>query len=255
MLCLKRWLPILALFSLIASPVLADELLAFKGGYLKLNPDGEFSVSGGGVDGTPVDMDDDLGFDDSEDYFLEAALQLGSFRLFVAYLPISFSGDGVLTQNVEFNGETFVAGSQVDSDVDIDLYQAGLAWYLINLDDLPVRLQFGPELSVIYVNADLKMKEDVLGLNESESVGAAVPTIGLRGRLALGDYLGVTSRVGYLSYDGNSFLDVDAQVELSPLPLVGVFAGYRYLDIDVDESGVMIDATFDGPYAGALIRF
>jgi hypothetical protein len=161
----------------------------------------------------------------------------------------------VLTQNVEFNGETFVAGSQVDSDVDIDLYQVGLAWYLVNLDDLPVRLQLGPELSVIYVNADLKMKEDVLGLNESESVGAAVPTIGLRGRLALGDYLGVTSRVGYLSYDGNSFLDAEAQVELSPLPLVGVFAGYRYLDIDVDESGVMIDATFDGPYAGALIRF
>ena len=55
--------------------------------------------------------------------------------------------------------------------------------------------------------------------------------------------------------DGNSFLDVDGQIEFSPIPLVGIFAGYRYLDLEVDESGVFIDATLDGPYAGALVRF
>ncbi|NIQ09668.1 MAG: hypothetical protein GWO23_08290, partial [Gammaproteobacteria bacterium] len=53
----------------------------------------------------------------------------------------------------------------------------------------------------------------------------------------------------------NSYMDVDAQVEFSPLPLVGVYAGYRYLDIDVNESDVFIDATFSGPYAGAMVRF
>lgn len=255
MLPLKRLLPLLAMFSLIASPVLADEMFALKGGYLKLRPKGNFSVSSGGVKGTSVDMDDDLGFDDSENYLVEGAMKFGSFRIFAAYMPVKFSGDGVLSQNINFNGETFIAGSQVDSDVDIKFYQAGLAWYLINLDDQPVRLQLGPELTAIYIDADLKMQENTYGLQESASAGAPVATIGLRGRVAMGDYVGVAGRVGYLDFKDNSFLDADVQVELSPLPMVGIFAGYRYLDVDVDESDVVINATFDGPYAGAMIRF
>jgi len=174
--------------------------------------------------------------------------------LFAGYLPINFSGDGVLTEAVDFNGETFVANSHVESDVDIDIYEAGLAWYLVNVDDLPVRIQLGPELAVKYVDASVEMR-DSNGLSESESVKVPLPTVGLRGRVAVADFLGVVGRVGYMEYQDNSFFDVDAQVEFSPIPLVGLFAGYRYLDVDIDEDDVLIDASFKGPYAGALIRF
>jgi hypothetical protein len=255
MLSPKRLLPLVTVFCLIAGPALADELFAIKGGYLKLRPKGDFAVSGGGLKGTNVDMDDDLGLDDSENYLVEGAMKFGSFRIFAAYMPVKFSGDGELTQNINFNGETFIAGSQVDSDVDMKLYQAGLAWYLVDVDDLPVRLQLGPELTAIYIDADLKMQEASYDLQESASAGVPVATLGLRGRLALADYLGVVGRVGYLNFKNNSFLDADVQVELSPLPMIGLFVGYRYLDVDVDESDVKINATFDGPYAGAMIRF
>jgi hypothetical protein len=253
---MNRYLVLFAIImmSLVASPVLADELFSIKGGYLKLQPDGKFAVSSGGVKGSSVDMDD-LGFDDSENFLVEAALKFGSFRLYAAYMPVSFSGDEVLTQDINFNGETYIAGSKVDSDLDIDIYQAGLAWYLINVDDLPIRLQLGPELSALYIKADAKMKEDVYGLNESDSINVPLATIGLRGRIALGDYMGVAGRVGYLGYNGNTFIDADAQVDFSPVPMLGLFAGYRYLDIDIDESGLMIDATFTGPFAGAMVRF
>ena len=32
-------------------------------------------------------------------------------------------------------------------------------------------------------------------------------------------------------------------------------AEQRYLDLEIDESGLFIDATLDGPYAGVLARF
>ncbi len=252
---IKKLLLAITLLGLSVTPVCADELFSLKAGYLQLNPDGEFAVTSGDFVGTTVDMDDDLDFDDSEDMYLEAGLQMGSFRLFASYIPIGFSGDGVLTEDIVFKGETFVAGSQVKSDVDLDIYEAGLAWYLINFDDLPVRVQLGPEVAVKYVDASLDMKEAQTGISESESIGVPVPTIGLRGRVALADMLGVVARAGYLEYDDNSFLDVDAQIEFSPLPLVGLFAGYRYLDVDVDEDDVLIDATFDGPYGGLFVRF
>jgi outer membrane protein len=243
------------LFGLTVAPVCADELFSFKASYQKLNPDGDFAVSSDSLPGTSIDLDDDLGYDDSEDYYLEAALQLGSFRLFAAYQPINFSGDGVLAETVDFNGETFVAGSHVESDIDIDIYEAGLAWYLVNVDDLPVRVQLGPEVAVKYIDASIDLADTFTGVSESESVKAPVPTVGLRGRVAVADLVGVVGRVGYLDYSGNSFLDVDAQVEFSPVPMVGVFAGYRYLDIDIDEDDVIIDASFDGPYVGAMVRF
>ena len=255
MLAIKRLLGLFALISLLASPAFADELFSFKTGYLALSPSGDVAVSGGGLTGTVVDVEDDLAVEDSEDYFAEAALQLGAFRLFAAYLPISFSGDNVLTQNVNFNGETFVQGSRVESDVNIDIYEAGLAWFLVNIDDLPVRIQFGPEMAVKYIDARVELQENLSGMNESESVGVPVPTLGARARVSIADYLSVVGRVGYLKYSGSSFMDVDAQVELSPIPLVGLFAGYRYLDIDVDDNDVLINATFAGPYAGALVRF
>lgn len=255
MLAIKRILAITALLSLLVSTAFADETLSFKGGYLSLSPDGEIAVSSSGVSGTSLDLEDDLGVDDSDDFFLEAALQLGSFRLFAAYLPINFSGDSVLAEDIAFNGETFVQGSRVESEVDIDIYEAGLAWFLVNMDDMPVRIQLGPEVAVKYVDTHVEMQDSDLGLSESEDFGVPIPTVGVRGRLAFADLLGVVGRAGYAEYNDNSFMDIDAQVEFSPLPLVGLFAGYRYLDVDIDESDVLIDATFSGPYAGALVRF
>ena len=253
--CMKRLFSLIALISLLGSPAFADETFSLRTGYLALNPSGTIAVSGGGLTGTVVDVEDDLGVDESGDSFAEAALQLGAFRLFAAYLPIRFSGNSVLNRDISFNGETFVLGSRVESDMNIDIYEAGLAWFMVDVDDMPVRIQLGPEMSVKYIDARVELQENLFGLNESESVGVPVPALGARGRVSFADFLSLVGRVGYLKYSGSSFLDVDAQVELSPLPLVGLFAGYRYLDIDVDDNDVLIDATFAGPYAGALVRF
>lgn len=245
----------LALLIFLVSPALADELFSLKAGYYSLSPEGDTAVSGNGISGIKVDLDQDLALDDSDEIFIEAALQLGDFRLFSGYLPINFSGASILTKDVDFNGETFVIGSHVETDIQIDIYEAGLAWFAVNVDDMPVRIQLGPEVAVKYVDASLKMQDDPLSLAESESLAVAIPSAGVRLRVGIADYLGVIGRVGYIEYNDNMFMDVDAQIEFSPLPLVGVYAGYRYLDIDVNESDVLIDATFSGPYAGALVRF
>lgn len=250
-----RFTLVVALLGLFVMPVSADELMAVKAGYYSLNPEGNVSVSGGGVSGDAADFDGDLAIDESDGFFAEAALQLGSFRLFAAYLPISFSGDSVLSGDIKFKGVTFVEGHRIQSDVDIDIYEAGLTWYLVNLDDLPLRIQIGPEVAIKYVDTRIELQDRTADFRESDSIGAPIPSMGARVRVGFADYLGVTGRVGTLKYNGNSFLDVDAQVELSPLPLVGIFAGYRYLDLDVNEGDVIVDARFSGPYAGAMVRF
>jgi len=246
----KRVTIFAALLGFLTSPVLADEIVSLKGGYYKLEPSGDV-----GVGGDVVDIENDLGINGDDGFFAEIALQLGDFRLFTSYLPISFSGSSVLSMDFDFNGETFFAGRRIDSDLDIDIYEAGLAWFLVNTDDLPLRIQVGPEVAVKYIDTRIEMKDKGLDMQESESAGVPIPALGARARIAVADYFGVVGRVGYLKYKGNSLTDVDVQVEYSPIPMIGLFAGYRYLDMDIDENDLLLDANFSGPHAGALIRF
>jgi len=255
---MKKFAPLLIAFSLaLFSPLpsWADEMVSLKVGYQTLSPSGNFTGSENGI-GTSVDIEDDLDMDDNEDVTAEAALQLGSFRLSAGYLPIKFSGTGSLGQGFIFNGQPFLPGTTVKGDIDVDLYDVGLTWYLINFDDLPVRLQLGPEICAKIVDGSVSVESKTFpGLKEDVSGTAAAPTIGARARVGFSDFVALVGRVGYIEYDDNTFLDADGQIEFSPIPLVGIYGGYRYLDIDIDESDLVLDATFEGPYAGAFVRF
>jgi len=251
----KSFLLLLVMALLLPLQARADELVSLKVGYQKLSPSGNFTGSENGI-GTSVDIEDDLDMDDSEDPTAEVALQLGSFRLAAGYLPLKFTGTGELSDGFIFNGKPFLPGTSVKGDIDVDLYDIGLTWYLINFDDLPVRLQLGPEICAKIVDGSVSVESRTFpGLKEEVSGTAAAPTIGARARVGIADFVALVGRVGYIEYDDNTFLDADGQIEFSPIPLVGIYGGYRYLDIDIDESDLILDATFEGPYAGAFVRF
>lgn len=245
----------LTLLSSIASPALADEMVALKAGYLLLTPEGTFSVDGHGFSGTDIDLENDLGVDDSKGIYLDAALQLANFRLGATYTPLSFAGSGQIDRTIIFNGQEYPVGTNVKSDLDIDMIDAGLTMYLLNFDDLPVRIQLGPEIGVKYFNGDASLNDTTLGIEESEDLTFIVPQVGGRARIAFADFVGVTGHAYYMRYSDNQVLDGEVQVEFSPLPLLGLFAGYRYFDLKIEESDIEIDVKFSGPFGGVLARF
>ena len=251
-----RKLPLLCFALLLALPLgaAADEMVSLKVGYQSLTPKGQFA-SREGVVNTVIDLENDFGFDEEAELIAEAAVQFGDFRLSAGYMPLNYSGTSTLTRQIVFNGQPFNINEQATGSLDVDLFDLGLTWYLINTDDLPVRLQVGPELSVKVFDGDASIVSQTTGLSESVSGTAPVPTLGLRARVGLGDMLSLVGRVGYVEYNDNSFLDADGQVEFSPIPMFGIYAGYRYLDLEVDEGDLFVDATFDGPYGGLLVRF
>lgn len=252
-----KWkaLPLLALLLLYSGNLYADELISLKAGYQVLSPEGTIAGTINGV-GEKVDVQDDLDLKDSEEFTGEIALTWGNSRLSLNYLPIDFSGTGTLSKAIEINGQVFNANTTVQSDLTIDLYDFGYTYFLLNFDDTPVRFQLGPELGVKIADADFSVKDTgVTHESESESVIAPIPTIGARARIAFSDFLGITGRIGYMEYDGNHFMDAEAQVEFSPVPLVGLYAGYRYFDLKIDEDKLYVETEISGPFAGALIRF
>lgn len=239
---------------LLFSNLSADEIISVKLGYQVLEAEGSIA---GRVNGTgqSVDVERDLNLDDSEGVTAEVALHLGDSRLSLNYLPVEFSGTGTLTLNGTFNGQAFSTNDSVQTDLDINIYDFGYTYYLINIDDLPARIQIGPELAVKYIEADIRFNDITQGFVETESVSAPIPTIGGRARIAISDYVGITGRIGYLEFDDNSFMDAEAQIEFSPLPLVGIYAGYRYFELKIDEDDAFVDTKFSGIFGGIMARF
>jgi len=255
---MKRFILSFLFVAILSFPALAaeaDEIITLKPAFITLNPSGQFGATASGVQGTRMDVDTTLGLGRNYGGMVEAALLLGNFRLAASYLPLRFSGESTLGKSVNFNGRTFTAGSSVKSNLHADVLDIGLTYYIANFDDLPTRLQVGVEMAVKTIFADVKLSSAALGISESQGATVPIPTVGLQGRIALADFLGLVVRAGGLAYSGNHFIDSEAQIEFSPLPLVGLHAGYRYIDLQVDRSGVFVDSTFSGPFLGAFIRF
>ena len=231
----------------LTTPLLADEIVSIKIGYQWLEASGDFAGDGG----DKIDIDD-LDYDKSEKITAEVALQLGNSRLTLSYMPLDFSGNNA-DVDFTFNGETF-SGS-VDSKIKVKIYEAAYTYYLLNFDDLPTRFQLGIEAAVKYVDGKVSVDSNDADISEEVKGSLPIPTIGLRSRIAFGDYVGITGRAGYVEYSGNHYLDAEAQIEFSPVPMIGIFGGYRYLDVDFDESDLYLNATFKGAFAGAFLRF
>ena len=235
-----------------ASVARADETVSVKLGYQDMALSGQFAGVVGGV-GNTIDVKNDLSFKRSDNITGELALQLGDERLSFGYLPLDFKGSGTLARNISYNGQTYAAGTAVTSRIKATIYDFAVTHYLINMNDMPTRFQLGIEPAVKIVHAESSLT--AAGATNQVSASVPIPTMGLRARVALADFVGIVGRVGYMAYANNHFLDADGQIEFSPVPLLGIYAGYRRLDVKIDSSGTYVSLQMAGPYAGAFFRF
>ena len=242
----------------------ADATIAVRGEYWFMNLSGDVAVSGDAGDATNLSLDDStdgLGLDGDNTIGFSAMLNLGPFFVFGRYIPINLDGSGHSTTTVNFGDFTFDADATLDSSLDIKMYDAGLGIHVLNFDDLPVRVQLGLLAEVKLLDGSVEATGAVTAAGttttetSSQDFTLPIPMVGARLNLGLADFLAVNVQGAAIAYSGDHLYDVEGRVEFSPLPFVGISGGYRYLNITVDESDVNIDATFDGPFIEAFVRF
>ena len=237
-----------------ATAAWADETISLKVGYANLNPSGSFA-SDNSAASTHLQVDSGLAMQNNSGLTLEGALQFGDHRISLNILPISVSGSKVLSSAITFGGKTYAAGTRVDSSFKDTMFDLGYTYYFINMDDLPSRLQLGAEITLKLNRVKSSISSGAVG-SVGKSVSIPIPTIGLRGRVALADFVGLVGRIGYASIGKRgSYLDVDSQVEFSLLPLVGGYAGVHYIRLKTNTSSAYADIRFAGPYLGVMARF
>jgi hypothetical protein len=114
-------------------------------------------------------------------------------------------------------------------------------------------------LEVKYFDIDAKLEAPnvVPAIDESESLDAPVPTVGLAFQLGLpfllnfgGEVTGITAgRYGYL-------VDAEAAINFNPLPLFTLSGGYRYFKLKAeDDDDFELDFDLQGPFLTLRVGF
>jgi len=260
---------LLAALLCLAVPTLAtaDEMVGARVEYWSMDLTGDLGVSSGDFQlpsSSLTDTNNGLGLDSDNPVGASAWLNLGPFFIFGRYTPIDITGTGTITDLSGFKLKGLpLANGTLDTSLNFNMYDAGLGLNVLNLDDLPVRVQVGllVQVKVLDGSIDATGSTNVPGTTtlvsttDSNNFTLPIPMVGGHIKLGLADFLSVGVQGAGIVYNGDHLYDVDARVELSPVPFVGVSAGYRIMDVAIDESDVNLKATFKGPFVEAFIRF
>jgi hypothetical protein len=240
---------------LIVSPVLAqDPVVEFEGHYWFTNLSAETRATAAGK-GTDIDLKSDLGIADKN-------FPSGRFNIFISpkhrlrltYTPISYNTDSNINKTVEFQGETYAANTRVITDLKLQYLRFGWAYQFVNLEG--GKFKFGTLLEVKGVWGDVSLAAPNLGIDNSWSFTAWLPTLGLAMDINPTPYLNIFAEFsGLPAGQYGTIWEVEAGVKFIPFKNFSISGGYRLVDIEAHNDPDFARVKLGGPYIGLSLRF
>jgi len=247
---------------LIAGSALATSAFALEAGvrgiYWGSAISGNVQTITNGVSGTDLDVKSDLGMNDENIFNGEVFLKAGNFTFRVAYTPLKFTGSAVLSQSVDFDGNTFPAGTPVSSKLETKMVDGDVQWDLMNPDLGVVSVNLGIFLRLKYVDGSVEISSNnpVLPISATQDFRLPIPELGAAAGIGfLKNIVRADARVCGMAYSGNHLYEGDAFLSVIPFPFLRLQGGYRYIDLKADESDIKATLKIKGPYAGIQVAF
>ncbi len=251
---------LVVLVFMIFTPCLA---LAQKGPTLELEgrywiPDlsGKVKASETFVD-TKIDLKRDLGINDENFPEVRLTWHTGpKSRIRVAYTQAGFDGDETLSRSFEFEGQSFTAGTRVETDVKVRYLRIGWIWQFIDIGKGAVKLGTLLEGKGFWGRASLEAPDLSLPIQELEKFLLVLPTIGAALDINPHRMLNIFGEVSGLTAGSYGYVyDAEAGIKLIPVKFLSIVAGYRIFEIKATHSHDSARLRFHGPFAGATLRF
>lgn len=246
--------------SIFATPAEAgknqDEGFSVEASYF--NPGLTFAVKSssiGYINGGSVDFKNDLGLVDKS--FMDYRIHFGDgFR--VSYMNIGYGGTGTLTQQLDYQGNTYSQSTVVNSNLDLKYARVTFI--------KPITQFFGMTTKLLLDIKGFDINAQVTGIDSTthtiqtaeKKFRGVIPTVGFAIDNQLGDNLKIFTEVTGLPlgkyghfYDGEIGLKYEAPNNIS------IAAGYRSFDLNVKDPSNGDHAQFKmaGPFANAEYKF
>jgi len=224
------------------------------------NPSGWIQYPANSTNANKIDLDSDLNLDTKSEVYIRAKIEhpiplIPNIR--VAYTQVNSSGDAVSTKNFEFGNETFTVDSTITTDAQLDSLDATLYYEIIDIGfdaDLGITFRYIDGITDLYATGGGLVSP----VHQRSNISAIVPMIygNVRIPLPFLDNFSVGAEGNFITYDGNTVYDLQADVRYEFFMGLGVEAGIRvqkYKLDDIDDTSSDID--IKGFFIGAVWDF
>ena len=185
-------------------------------------------------------------------------------RLLFNYFSYDKDQRATLGNDLSYDDVTLPAGSFAKIETKFELASLVYDFAVVETDKISLGLQIGAEYAKL--ESILSAEAGEFGYRTSASEDGFAPVVGARFTAAPGEKWRVVVQAQYLDADWGDLGDykgdlsrANALVEYRITPAFGVFAGYDWFKLDVEQTGsdgvVGLDQRFKGPMAGVTLAF
>ena len=205
--------------------------------------------------GTALDMESDLGLEDSDDLWqLDARLRFSKrFALAASYFEIGRSAQSTLSTTVSFGDTSFPVSADAETQFDTDILTASLRFSFIHKE----WMEFAGSLGAYWMNVDSSITVQSLSLSESADVGAPLPLLGMDFRYNFIPKLALNVRARYFGVDiediDGSLTNFNIGLQYDVFDFFGIGLGYESFDFDVTSNNADFPGFLRLEYKGPKI--
>ena len=239
------------------SPALAqDETLSISVGVFVTDRDTKTRIDGETPgSGTPVEVENDLGFDKSDSVFrVDAYYRFNDkHRIDVSVFDLSRSASKQIEKEIDWNDTVYPVETTIESALDLSIYKLAYTWSLLRAE----RGYLGVTAGLYVADIGTLLSAEASALSSSGRVTAPLPVIGLRGQYDLGDKwtLRGSAEVFALEYGdySGSLYDVYAGIDYQLTRHVALGVGVNSVRINVGITKPSLDGDLIWRYDGGLL--
>ena len=246
-----------------SAQAISDKFWISGSGFLA-NVDTEVSSStvanpGGG---TVIDLEDDLGLDDSEllPAIYAGAKLGGGFVITGEYYSLSRDTTATISRTITVDDVTYPINASLTAGFATDIYRLTVGYSFVRNDTVEIGAAIGlhaTDLEFSISGQGSTGGAPVTVTTRRKDFLAPIPTVGLYGTFEVAPRVTINARADYLSlgiddYDG-AILNAQAAVSYRFSRNFGIGVGYRYVDYDLDVEKDTYVASFDYKFWGPSI--
>jgi len=253
-----QWMAIFfapALLFCFAMPIGAFEIGA-RGLYWLPSFKADIKVDSAGLVGNTLNLKDTLGVKDESFPSFEVFVGQGRHHLNVAYTPMAYSGSTSLARDITFYGRTFTAGSKVDTDLKLRMFDLEYRYTFLDFENLAVGFSFDAIGQVKYIDGEAKINAPAANIGAACKFHAPMLMVGLGAHVGLlRNLLEARVKATGMAYSNSYLYEALADLSLTPFPFLDIHAGYKMIRLKIDQGDVFLESEFAGPYIGLTVSF
>lgn len=217
-----------------------------------------------GQQGRPIDWEKNFGEGDVNRFRFDGFWRFADrHKLRALVFSTSRSGSRTFDDDITWGDQTFPASATINGEIKFSIYELAYEYAFMRRESYEVAASFG----LHYADFDATLGATVTGtggtadrrVEQTGSIGAPLPVVGLRGTWLLSrtlsvDVSGQFFSLTYGDIDGN-IQDYRVLLNWQPKSWLGLGVGYDRFSVDVDVDGDNFKGTMDWSYQGPMIFY